>query len=596
MLCLIPYLAIPLILPDLTTGMRLLAFLAAFAISGYQLFLNTNREALSSPRISPFHGVILLGTILLYFSINDPWYRHIVWPTAVCGVLLLLSTALNNKTPIFLGTLLSGFLFAGLAVLYEYNSSLFFHNIYSDTVSHAYPSASLILDSGITLPAAIRLPNSYIYSLLLQISSAIGTTLAVLLSFLPAFKRYPISRWLPLSIWITISFPLIGRDLFLLTGILVILFTSITSHSHQLITWNSFLKTIVFGIFCLAGYLGSFDGLAIWIQQSILLIFNSFPTPVSISMIGTLPPNTLFYGDGKMGTDWLVPAVIGGGFLFLIVETGLNRKKDDLRYPTGISLLLLTGLSIGPTVNTWLIHPLTWIAMACLQNAHRIEKPDSSSIPSSRFDRRLTLQVLMGMTCILGIMTLWNLVPNWRSEQELNRFRVAILEGDRNDSVVKAYSRTPYRGDMAALCATESIMIFFPQIALPPSPEPGKWEYLMRLGAKYGYTPLLGNARLSGLYFLLSQGERSMDVLAMAVEISPNEIILHELLADMLDTVGRKEQAMEHYRICANLDPSASRIRGKMARLYLSQGKKEEANIEWNKLLTLDPTQKPSMP
>jgi tetratricopeptide (TPR) repeat protein len=87
-----------------------------------------------------------------------------------------------------------------------------------------------------------------------------------------------------------------------------------------------------------------------------------------------------------------------------------------------------------------------------------------------------------------------------------------------------------------------------------------------------------------------------MDVLAMATEISPQEIILHELLADMLDTVGRKEQAMEHYRICANLDPSASRIREKMARLYLSQGKKEEAKIEWNKLLTLDPTQKPVMP
>jgi hypothetical protein len=87
----------------------------------------------------------------------------------------------------------------------------------------------------------------------------------------------------------------------------------------------------------------------------------------------------------------------------------------------------------------------------------------------------------MGMTCILGIMVLWNLVPNWRSEQELNRFQTAILEGDRNDSVVKAYSHAPYRGDMAALCATESIMIFLSQIALPPSPEPGKWEYLMPL-------------------------------------------------------------------------------------------------------------------
>jgi hypothetical protein len=60
MLCLIPYLAIPLILPDLTTGYRLLAFLAVFLIAGYQLYIDSKRETSSAHRISPFHGVILL--------------------------------------------------------------------------------------------------------------------------------------------------------------------------------------------------------------------------------------------------------------------------------------------------------------------------------------------------------------------------------------------------------------------------------------------------------------------------------------------------------------------------------------------------------
>jgi hypothetical protein len=145
----------------------------------------------------------------------------------------------------------------------------------------------------------------------------------------------------------------------------------------EIVSWDN-----GFGVFCLAGYLGCFDGLAIWIQQSIFLFHRSLPTPVSISMIGTLSPRTIFYGDEKMGTDWIIPAVIRWWILFLIVENRFKSKKRRLAISHRNFLSPINRLSIGPTVNTWLIHPLTWIAMACLQNAHRIEKPQRSGIPS----------------------------------------------------------------------------------------------------------------------------------------------------------------------------------------------------------------------
>ena len=127
-------------------------------------------------------------------------------------------------------------------------------------------------------------------------------------------------------------------------------------------------------------------------------------------------------------------------------------------------------------------------------------------------------------------------------------------------------------------------------MALPPSPEPEKLEVILSLGAKQGFVPLLGYARLSGLYFLLSQGEQSIEVLQNIVDLVPQEICLQELLADMQNTLGRKEQALDHYRACANLDPFASRIREKMAQVYSSLGRTEEAKAEWTKFQILDPT------
>ena len=119
----------------------------------------------------------------------------------------------------------------------------------------------------------------------------------------------------------------------------------------------------------------------------------------------------------------------------------------------------------------------------------------------------------------------------------------------------------------------------------------GLLESFLTVAAKHGFISILGYGRLSNLYFLHSEGERSISVLSDALQKSPDEIALQELLADTLETLNRNEQALIHYRICANLNPSVARIREKMARTYLAQGKSDEATREFNNLLSLDPTQ-----
>ncbi|MGC9328797.1 MAG: tetratricopeptide repeat protein, partial [Candidatus Hinthialibacter sp.] len=303
--------------------------------------------------------------------------------------------------------------------------------------------------------------------------------------------------------------------------------------------------------------------------------------------------DALYFNKTAMGDDWVIPAALGLGVLLLILETGCARKKDDLRFPSGVCLLILSGLSFGMSYRPWLIHPLTWIALACLQNAHRKETGDLPELRPSLLKKDWTPWAIAGFAGFLTLFSLSNLYPHWQTEKAIRHFAQSLQNGDRSDDLIRAFRNTPYRGDVAALYSTESIMTFYPQGILPASPEPAKLESFMNLGAKYGFVPLLGYARLSGLYFLHSQGELSLSALRDAVRYAPDEPALREMLADTLDTLGLKEQALQQYKICANLHPALPRIRKKMALIYMALGRQDEALRERNNLLTLDPSRQP---
>ena len=104
-------------------------------------------------------------------------------------------------------------------------------------------------------------------------------------------------------------------------------------------------------------------------------------------------------------------------------------------------------------------------------------------------------------------------------------------------------------------------------------------------------TFLPGDQTAVGLLYHENDKERSLDVLRTAVDQFPGQLPLQAMLAERLAALGKTDQAIRAYQTCVNLNPSETRYRIQLARLYQSQGKIEEAKQEWNRIQTLDPTQ-----
>ena len=594
LLLLIPFLAIPFMLPGYSSGLRLLAVLtiaaSAMRFLAPQSLINYNQK----DKLSPFHIVLIIGIFLLYFTIANAWYRHMVWPVSAMGVLLVISLK-DDKTPVFAGLIISSILFWMVSFYFPDPSWLFPINNFASLITHIYPPSTLTLDSGIKLPCAITSAVSQTGVFLLQMATAITTVIITAFTFSGIGRKLKGIQWLFPVAWVLLLCPLISRDLYFLSGLITIIFFLFTCNPRNF-TNRCYFFPVLHIVLCLLGYLGLFDRLAALAHQSFDLFEYILPVQTSISMIGGISQEALFFNESKFGVDYFIPSAIAIGLLLMVVEAGFSRRRDDLRYPTGVSLLIFAGLFIGPSVHIWLVHPLTWIAMACIQNAtHRTDdesedETEESPMPVIKSVRWATA----GITGLLVLTIIWNLYPNWRTEKAIYQFD-AVIESDNSQKLANAFYYTPYRSDAAALYATDSIIKLFKQGALPASPEPEKLESLLSIAAQHGFVSTLGYARLSGLFFLHSELDRSIYILEHAVKENPDELLLHEILADSLSTVGRQEEAITHYQMCANLDSSALRIRQKMAQAYQSLGMLKEAKSEIKHMLILDPTRSASM-
>ncbi len=593
LLLLIPFLAVPFLLPGYSSGIRLLAVLA-IALSAIRFLpLHSNVIRNSKDKLSPFHIVLIIGIFLLYFTIADSWSRHAVWPVSAMGVLLVISLR-DNRTPVFVGLIISTVMLWMLSFYFPEPAWLFPFNNFASLTSNMYPPSSLTLDSGITLPCAITSPESQTGVFLMQMATAITTVLIAAFSFSGIGRKLAGIQCLFPAAWVLLLCPLVSRDLFILSGLITVIFFLFTCNPRNF-TIRSYFFPVLHIMLCLLGYFGLFDRLAALAHQSFNMFEHILPVKTSITMIGGISQEALFFNEAKFGVDYFIPSAIAIGLLLMIAEAGFSRRRDDLRYPTGVSLLFCGGLFIGPSVHIWLAHPLTWIAIVCIQNAGHITDEDPEEMEDEQSPDCKTIKwASIGITGFLLVSIVWNIYPNWRTDRAIYRFD-AVQQSDNSKRIANAFYHTPYRSDAAALYATESITAFYKQGALPATPEPEKLESLLSIAAQHGYVSTWGYARLSGLFFLHSELDRSIDVLLHAVKDNPNEILLHEILADSLSTVGRQEEAITHYQMCANLDSSALRIRQKMAQAYQALGMVDKAKSEIKHMLILDPTRSASL-
>lgn len=591
-LCLIPFLAVPFFLPEAPAGLRILSILA-LGISAF-LWLSPLGDERDKPqdRLSPFHIIVSIGVLLLYFGVSDPWYRSCVWPVAVAGALGMFASC-RSTFPVRFGLVITAAGLWLLVYLFAVNPNFFPIQAYAHAISQVYPPSSLKLDTGIVLPAAIVVPDTCAGVLLFKMATAVTTTLLVSVAFTNSRNPFHFLFWLPLIGWSLISMPLLGKTLFFLLALIVTVFLILTKSMRTFLSKKNLILYAFLLAFCLLGSLGFLDRISSLFNPVYDALDRFVPQLFSTRIVGEISSESLYLRANKMGSDWVIPAAISIGLLLLIVETGLKRTKEDLRYPLGISLLVISSFSIGRSLHIWLVNPLTWIALICLQNAHRAEKDKlyyEEESGSALLDIPWAPWAAAGFAGFLCLVSVWALYPNWRSETALQQYALDLPPGDRATLLKEAVQRTPYRGDLVALYVTDSISSLYSQGILPPAPEPDKLASFLNLAAKQGFVPLLGYSRLSGLLLLHSFGEQSIGVLMDSVAFAPDQAILQELFADSLDNVGRKEKALMHYRICANLSPTLPRIREKMARIYQAMGKSDEARQEYTNLLTLDPT------
>lgn len=591
LLGLLPFLAVPFLATGVTSSGRMLAlvvlgFLACrWIVDRY--YLNPDEEIPSI--FSPFHPVVMLGGILFFFTLDDLWHRYAAWPGLALGILFAAALA-GQPARILPGLVLACALLWGITVGIAPPSGFYPLDRFPLLISRAYPLDYSNQETALPFPQAILAPGSGAPALLAHLTLVLTTTLLFVFVFSQQGRAAKGFQWAILAVWFLAIHPWLENGVFALVGTHFLFFIFLTDWSDALTAkakkaWAAGILVIV-----TAGSLGWLNPLLNWITPYFSFLDRLLPESVTLKVLGNTPPGTLFSDNARISHDGLFPFILAAGLLFLFAESALERKRDDRLLPAGLSLLMMGVLSALPAWKAAFTHPLTWLAVACAQNAY----PRPAIRPGESGQSIATLWIpgaAAGLSAFLLLMGFWTVYPEWSAERSLARFATLVRSTDLLQTALSAFQTAPYRGDLAAIHATAVTHYMVQEGNLPRQAEVEKLNYSLQLAERYGYIPFLAIKRLSDYYFMKNDKERSLDVLSAAVNQFPSQLPLHEMLASRLETLGKTELAIRAFQSCVNLNPSAIRYRIRLARLYQSLGKIEEAKQEWNRVQILDPTQ-----
>ncbi len=588
---LLPFLAVPFLAGGVTSSGRMLAlvglgFMACrWIVDRY--YLNPSEEIPSI--FSPFHPVLMLGGILFYFTIDDFWYRYATWPGLALGILFATALA-GQPSRVLPGLVLACALLWLVTVGMAPSSGFYPLDRFPSLVSRAYPLDPANPESTLPFHQAILAPVSGAPAQLTLLTLILTTTLLFVFAFSKRGREAQGFQWVILGAWSLAIHPWLGNGVFALLGIHFLFFIFLTDWPDALTpkakqAWAAGI--LVLGA---AGSLGWLNPLLSWITPYFSFLDRLLPESVTLKVLGNIQPGTLFSGGGWFSHGGLFPFILAAGVLFLFAESALERERDDLLLPAGLSLLLMGLLSVLPSWKAAFMHPLTWLATVCAQNAYR--RP---ALRPGETGQSLAILWIpgasAGLSAFLLLMGFWTVYPEWSAERALNRFATQVRSTDLLETAQSAFQTAPYRGDLAAIHATAVTHSMVLEGTLPSQADEDRLHYALQAAERYGYIPYLAIKRLSDFYIMKNDKERSLDVLRTAVDQFPGQLPLQAMLAERLAALGKTDQAIRAYQTCVNLNPSETRYRIQLARLYQSQGKIEEAKQEWNRIQTLDPTQ-----
>ncbi|MEW6234591.1 MAG: hypothetical protein AB1656_04330 [Candidatus Omnitrophota bacterium] len=580
----LPYLAAPFMFPGIAAALRLFAFLALAAFFIWRHYPWFKGET-AAPRFgsSPWALVLLIGATLPVFAAIDPWPRHLNWPVMASGSFLILALSVSKASPLRGLGLTTAILWVILFLHLQYRI-LLPSETFSDAVLRAYPTAAESKDLGEFPTIAVPPPSSA----LILFHAALALTAAWLFACARSapYRFLRIGGYLLIFIASLALIRFLGDRMLPLIGANFLLFYLLTSRKERFRRWSGYWPILFCVGVCAAVYSDILPSLQTNLRRCHICPDLPWNSLRHLQLFGKAPHSVELMGGEAPLAGWLLLLPLAAVGFCLLYNQAIRRSRQDSILPAALAIFLAVAVYVLPSPLAFASHPAVWLALGVsLSTCLRFQETEALK---ERPFHRFAPQALTIAAAVAALPALFFLLFSAKAEYHLRRFDSALISSERLVQAEAAYRSAPSRADAAALYAVSLTYFIEDAKKLPAEELQQRMETALNRCARFGYIPLLAYKRLSELY--PPQSGQSIQILQTAAQRYPHQLVILELLAGKLAKANHKPEAVEAYRQCVNLDPTAPRLRKKLLQLYQDLGWKDEYQREEEHLLTLDPT------
>lgn len=591
-LFLLPFIALALLRPGLAEPIRLLGVVLAVFSTGLLGWIHL--KSITNGIWNLSGGILLLFAILsLSLPIEDPLFADWLIPVLLCGALVLWVPAPTSALRL-LGLFLYGAIQAGLFVAAFYGLSLFPAESLLSSIQEAFlmspPDDPLAVPvtHAIAVPAYMPLTTLWTESLLVVVpvlyallclqsgrslrvivlGISIAATLAVL--WLTGQASILILSAFPWIFFLLCPFPVSSLQI----SVAVVL--GITAGVGVLgwMGWNPLFPMLDLG-----------NEAWFWEARDTFPALLAFPYPVVLNTGAS--------------------SILGGVLLIASLAMDVfrhirERSWNDPLLPLAICLTAPLVLLNGNDLTQVLASPLFWCAWLLIRP---VRSPEQETKEETAFPP-LSIQawkewlshptgILLVVCMIYGLLfagCITTMLGTWRIDAALNQVVVGGNEAERVEAVTDAYRSSIHRGDSAALYATVMIQGLVQRGQLPPLQDLQVLEVAINTASEHRIACVLAMKRLSEFYLLHAESQAALTVLANGANSFPQLAGIREMYADLLDTLGRRTEALNEYEACLRVSPTSLRLLQKKALTLRALNRIPEAESVERSLSVLNPS------
>lgn len=578
----LPFIILPFTFPGISVLSRLLAFFLALGAAGFQLYRQFRHDDSEDAYYSIPLMVFLSCLLLFWFQLPGDWETKTNWPVIITGMLLAVSLFHSNVSTFTAIGLFTGTCWALLLIQPHFQSLMpfeTFHATVASSFQYAAGSDSIITQDTLILNPA---PQSY---LILFHTVVVITTLFFFIPFFTGTSR--LIRWpagMLLILWSLLLLCILGNKALVIVAINLGFFAISTQSKARLWRPKYQFILIIFVLLCVCAQFPFVPSIKLFMQQFLTPVRSFWSSLFLLDIYKGLSESVELFNWNSSLFGWPFLLIMAFCLMYFLLQRIRHAESKDPDLAVFLIVLTLLSLFVYPNPLALISHPMMWLIMGIL-----FSKLSWSSFAPAAV-RHYIPYTLLAILFVITLPALSYLYRDWRAELYFQGFKNSMIPSQKLDQIEMAFRHTPYRGDMASLYATSLMYALVDKKLAPQNELERRIEQALVVSAQYDYIPLLAYKRISDLYFLHIDPARAISILQDAVKHFPEQLILQELLADRLEALGQRENALTVYRQCINLDPTSIRIRKKLMLIYQTLGMEAEFEREREQLAILDPT------